>query len=206
MQPRSGSSPPVRPRRIARLFGMMSCLSPVQPLSGSRLLCQLVGEYRKSLCSAVQPPSGSNPSVHFGCRAFAAPAASARATGPTGLCDILIVADRLPRKDANGITQPRKVLYIFLNAKPRAVARQPPVYRSRPLAPHPAVRGRRLHPAAAAHRVQARRARAARAVHLRAPRAGPPPMLPSYHPTHTTPCISALLGQARRLCYLVITP
>ena len=78
VQPRSGSSPPVRPRRIARLFGMMSCLSPVQPLSGSRLLCQLVGEYRKSLCSAVQPPSGSNPSVHFGCRAFAAPAASAR--------------------------------------------------------------------------------------------------------------------------------
>ena len=103
---------------LQTVAGQFSSRSAVQPRSGSRSPVSSL-ENRKSLCSAVQPPSGSNPSVHFGCRAFAAPAASARATGPTGLCDILIVADRLPRKDANGITQPRKVLYIFLNAKPR---------------------------------------------------------------------------------------
>ena len=113
---------------LQTVAGQFSSRSAVQPRSGSRSPVSSL-ENRKSLCSAVQPPSGSNPSVHFGCRAFAAPAASARATGPTGLCDILIVADRLPRKDANGITQPRKVLYIFLNAKPRR-ARQLPVSRT----------------------------------------------------------------------------
>eukprot|EP00964_Phaeocystis_antarctica_P085408 scaffold53944_cov76-Phaeocystis_antarctica.AAC.3 len=87
VQPRSGSNPPVRPRRIARLLGMMSCLNPVQPLSGSRppvrrLSARLSSvrlvqprsgstlpasslENRKSLCSPVQPLSGSNPPVHW---------------------------------------------------------------------------------------------------------------------------------------------
>ena len=111
---------------LQTVAGQFSSRSAVQPRSGSRSPVSSL-ENRKSLCSAVQPPSGSNPSVHFGCRAFAAPAASARATGPTGLCDILIVADRNCRARTamqTALLNPvnRKVLYIFLNAKPRLPA------------------------------------------------------------------------------------